>query len=107
MHTLLSRSLKPVALILVALLALFAVYNAYHQGNVAVAALMLGAFSLTTYIYTSSRAYVYRYMFPGLAAVFVFVLLPLIYTFYLGFSNYGSKNLLTFERATENFMSET
>lgn len=107
MSNLLSRALKWSSLLGVAVLALFIVYFAYISGRVMGAAVMLAGLSITVFVYTSARAYVYRYMFPGLAAVAIFVLMPLAYTFYLGFTNYGSKNLLTFERVTEDFLSQT
>lgn len=107
MSNLLSRALKWSSLLGVAVLALFIIYFAYISGRVMGAAVMLAGLSITVFVYTSARAYVYRYMFPGLAAVAIFVLMPLAYTFYLGFTNYGSKNLLTFERVTEDFLSQT
>lgn len=107
MSNLLSRALKWSSLLGVALLALFIIYFAYISGRVVGAVVMLAGLSITVFVYTSARAYVYRYMFPGLAAVAIFVLMPLAYTFYLGFTNYGSKNLLTFERVTEDFLSQT
>lgn len=107
MSNLLSRALKWSSLLGVALLALFIIYFAYISGRVVGAVVMLAGLSITVFVYTTARAYVYRYMFPGLAAVAIFVLMPLAYTFYLGFTNYGSKNLLTFERVTEDFLSQT
>jgi len=41
------------------------------------------------------------FIFPGLAAVLLFIAFPVLYTIYLGFTNYSSFNLLSFERATE------
>ncbi len=37
----------------------------------------------------------------------VFVILPLGYTVRLGFTNYSSRNLLTFERATDYLLEQT
>lgn len=107
MSNLLSRVLKWCILSGVAVLALFIIFAGYMSGRYVSALVMLGGLSIAVYVYTSSRAYVYRYMFPGLAAVLIFVLMPLAYTFYLGFTNYGSTNLLTFDRVTSDFMSRT
>ncbi len=41
----------------------------------------------------------------GVAAVMVFIAFPVIYTVYLGFTNYSSFNLLTKERAIEVLLS--
>lgn len=107
MSNLLSRVLKWCILSGVAVLALFIIFAGYASGRYVSAAVMLGGLSIAVFVYTSTRAYVYRYMFPGLAAVLIFVLMPLAYTFYLGFTNYGSTNLLTFDRVTSDFMSRT
>lgn len=107
MSNLLSRVLKWCILSGVAVLALFIIFAGYASGRYVSAVVMLAGLSITVYVYTSARAYAYRYMFPGLAAVLIFVLMPLAYTFYLGFTNYGSTNLLTYERVREDFLSRT
>src|SRR5262249_25522045 len=90
----------------VAALALLIVYQLYVGGNPLLAAACAGGFSLTFFVYTARRAYTARYLFPGLAGIALFIVLPLIYTVWLGFTNYSSKNLLTFERATEVLLGE-
>ena len=59
------------------------------------------------FVFLSSRAYAWRYLYPGVAATLVFVVFPIIYTFYIGFSNYGGKNLLTHERTLHYLLEET
>jgi maltose/maltodextrin transport system permease protein len=88
-------------------LGLYLLFMLYTSGQTLLACIFLGALTLTTYIFTSTRAYAYRYLFPGVAAVLVFVLLPLVYTVSIGFTNFSSKNLLTFERATQYLLDET
>lgn len=90
-----------------ALATLLAVYSCYinAQPIIGVTIFAMGAIGL--FVYLNTKAYAYRYMFPGLAAIAVFVILPLIFTFYLGFTNYGSKNLKSFDRVKhEDFLSE-
>src|ERR1700755_1600104 len=70
-------------------------------------AIAAGISLLALYVYTSRRAYTYRYLFPGLAAIAIFIVLPMLYTVWLGFTNYSSAHLLTFERATDVLLSET
>jgi ABC-type sugar transport system permease subunit len=92
---------------LCALATLLAVYSCYinAQPIIGVTIFAMGAIGL--FVYLNTKAYAYRYMFPGLAAIAVFVVLPLIFTFYLGFTNYGSKNLKSFDRVKhEDFLSE-
>ena len=56
-------------------------------------------------IYGFRRYYFARFIFPGAAAVLLFILFPVLYTIYLGFTNYSSFNLLTFERAQQVLLS--
>lgn len=98
----LSRSVTVIA----ALLCLLLIYRVYTSGNTALAAALSGVIGLGFFIYTARRGYTLRYLFPGLAGIALFVLVPLVYTIWIGFTNYGSKNLLTFERATEVLLGE-
>ncbi len=41
----------------------------------------------------------WRYLFPGVAAMLVFIAFPLLYTVAIGFTNYSSNNLLSEARA--------
>src|ERR1041384_2420447 len=88
------------------LIALFVVYQLYLSGSPLLAAAVAGGLGLAFFIYTARVGYTYRYLFPGLAGIALFIVLPVVYTVWLGFPNYGSKNLLTFERATEVLLGE-
>ncbi|HEX3764989.1 MAG TPA: maltose ABC transporter permease MalF [Kofleriaceae bacterium] len=89
-----------------ALAGLAAVYQLYISGSPVLAAAFAGGFGLAYFVYTARRAYTFRYLFPGLAGIALFIVLPLVYTVWIGFTNYSSKNLLTFERATEVLLDE-
>lgn len=89
------------------LAGLYLVMKMYVAGQSTVAVVCLAILCLAAYVYSSQKGYAYRYLFPGLFATLVFVLFPLIYTFAIGFTNYSSKNLLSFERATKYFLDET
>jgi maltose/maltodextrin transport system permease protein len=89
-----------------ALAGLAAVYQLYITGNPLLAAACAGGFGLAYFVYTARRAYNFRYLFPGLAGIAMFIVLPLVYTVWIGFTNYSSKNLLTFERATDVVLAE-
>ncbi|HMG22009.1 MAG TPA: maltose ABC transporter permease MalF [Kofleriaceae bacterium] len=95
-----------IAVVLAALVALVSVYQLYLGGNLALAAACTAGFGLAFYVFTARRTYTYRYLFPGLAGIAMFTVLPLAYTVWIGFTNYSSKNLLTFERATEVVLGE-
>jgi maltose/maltodextrin transport system permease protein len=89
-----------------ALAGLLVLYQLYVGGNPALAAAWAGAFALAYFVFTARRAYTYRYLFPGLAGIALFIVLPLVYTVWIGFTNYSSRNLLTFDRATEVLLGE-
>ncbi len=58
-------------------------------------------------IFGANRFYGARFIFPGIAAVLVFIAFPVIYTTYIGFTNYSSFNLLTYERTVEVLTSRS
>jgi maltose/maltodextrin transport system permease protein len=102
-----TRILARSAAALVAAGGLFVVYSLYAAGQAALAAAVLGVAGLAFFVYTAQRGYTLRYLFPGLLGIGIFVVVPLIYTVGLGFTNYSSKHLLTFDRATEALLGET
>ncbi|WP_374353407.1 maltose ABC transporter permease MalF [Chitinimonas sp.] len=95
-----------VAIVLL-LAGLMLTYKIYLAGQTMLAISCLAVLAFAAFVYTSGRAYAYRYLFPGLLAALVFVVFPLAYTFAIGFTNYSSKNLLSFERARQYFLDET
>ncbi len=101
------RYLNPVLMILVALAGLYAITLVYATGETLLAGMMLVTLAAFVWIYTSPRTYAYRYLFPGIGAALIFVVFPMLYTIRIGFTNYSSKNLLTFQRATQYLMEET
>lgn len=71
------------------------------------AAALLALLGSTLLIYTSPRFEAWRYVLPGVLAVAVFIVLPLVYTVMISFSNYSSDHLLAFERATHVLLSRS
>lgn len=57
------------------------------------------------FVFMQARSSAWRFLFPGLLASVLFVLLPIAYTVSLSTSNYSSQNLLTFGRATDYLLS--
>ena len=78
---------------------LWLVFGLYAAGQPLWAALLLGGGVITIVIYASARTLAWRYLFPGVAGMLVFVAFPLLYTMQIGFTNYSASNLLTEERA--------
>lgn len=103
----LSRFLKwPLTLVL-AFASLYLVFNIYVAGQVIWAVVVLALIGLGFFIYLSNIAFAYRYLFPGLAGMAVFVAFPLVYTAQIGFTNYSSSNLLSLERAKAYLLEQT
>jgi maltose/maltodextrin transport system permease protein len=74
--------------------------------------LLLGTTALAlgtagVYTYSSARSLAWRYLFPGVAGMLVFVALPLVYTMQIGFTNYSSAHLLSESRARAYLLDQT
>ena len=76
----------------------------YAQGEYLFAIVTLILVSLGLYVFANRRAYAWRYVYPGVAGMGLFVLFPLICTIAIAFTNYSSTNQLTFERAQSVLM---
>ena len=86
-------------------LLLFAAYTVYMIGQplfgVILTIVALGFF----FVFGLRRFYFARFIYPGIATMALFVIFPIFYTIYLGFTNYGSFNLLTYQRVQEVLLS--
>ncbi len=105
--TLLARFGGTALMALVTLLALYLVTVIYAVGETLLAMTFLIVAALAIWTYSSKRTLALRYLLPAVVAAVVFVVFPMIYTVSIGFTNYSSKNLLTFERARQFFLDET
>jgi maltose/maltodextrin transport system permease protein len=101
------RWLRGAAIGLAALALLWFVLGlwAAAQPLVAVGALALGGSAL--YVYGTARTVAWKYLYPGVAGMLLFVAFPLLYTVQIGFTNYSSNNLLEFERARQYLLDQT
>ncbi|UXH80596.1 maltose ABC transporter permease MalF [Roseateles amylovorans] len=68
---------------------------------------VLGAAGLLVLLQFSRRLQAWRYVMPGLLAVIMFIVLPMGFTLGIGFTNYSSAHLLSFERATGILLQRT
>ena len=59
------------------------------------------------FIFTSERAYVWRYVFPGLAGMMLFIVFPIIYTLGISFTNYSNLHLIDYSQARTYFLNQT
>ena len=92
---------------LIGLLNLYAVVLMYAQGETVFALVTLILVGTGIYVFASEATYVHRYIFPGVATMFIFILFPLAYTVWIAFTNYSATNILTFERAKAYHLSQT
>ncbi|WP_252178642.1 maltose ABC transporter permease MalF [Endozoicomonas sp. 4G] len=92
---------------LIDLLLLYGVTLMYAQGEIAFALIILLIVCVGTWVFISRKGYNYRYVFPALLGVSVFIVFPLIYTVYVAFTNYSSSHLLTMERVKLQHLSKT
>lgn len=75
------------------------------QAMAAVGVLALGGSAICVYGTASSVAW--KYLFPGIAGMLVFVAFPLLYTVQIGFTNYSSSNLLEETRARAYLLDQS
>ncbi|MEO8103223.1 MAG: maltose ABC transporter permease MalF [Betaproteobacteria bacterium] len=91
--------LKWPVIALATLALLWLVFGLYGAGQAAWAVVVLAFGGIAIYVYASARTLAWRYLFPGVAGMLVFVAFPLLYTMQIGFTNYSASNLLSLERA--------
>ena len=92
---------------LVALAGLWLVVAIYSAGQPVLA---FGAFVLVgagLVVYLSRAALAWRYLFPGVMGMLLFVAFPLLYTMWIGFTNYSSTHLLSQERVKAYLLEQT
>ncbi len=91
-------------LAVVGLTSLAMLYGAFHLYLVAqplFGAILLALAVGFAIVFGANRFYGARFIFPGVAAVLIFIAFPVGYTIWLGFTNYSSFNLLSYERSVE------
>lgn len=93
------RYVKWPMVIFCALAIAWMVIPLYARGEYLFAMLVLILASAGLAIFANPGAYAWRYVYPGLAGVGLFVLFPLVCTIGIAFTNYSSVHQLTFERA--------
>jgi len=91
----------------VGLAFMYLVWGLYLLGEplFAVISFAVGAIGVT--FFWSAKFYNLRFVYPGIAAVFLFILLPVFYTSAIGFTNFGARNLLSIERVQAYHLSLT
>jgi maltose/maltodextrin transport system permease protein len=99
--------IRHILVVLLAVPALYLAFLLYHSGNLWLGLGLLVVTSLGVFIYLSPSAMTFRYLFPGFIGFGIFVIFPLVYTVYIGFTKYSSQNLLHFDRSAALIRNET
>jgi maltose/maltodextrin transport system permease protein len=101
-HTSATRKWFGIAVVVAfSLLLLFASFSLYAMNQAIFGAIILAVAVGFAVVFGTKRYYAQRFIFPGLAGIGIFIIFPIVYTIYLGFTNYSSFNLLTYERSVE------
>ncbi len=93
--------------IALALAMLYLVFNVYASGQAMWALGLLTLACAAFYSYLGNIGFAWRYLFPGLAGMAIFVAFPLIYTMQIGFTNFSSNHLLSLDRSTKYLLDQT
>lgn len=90
-----------------ALALLWLVFSLWAAGQplAAVGVLALGGSAIV--VYGTAQSVAWKYLFPGVAGMLVFVAFPLLYTVQIGFTNYSSSNLLDEARSRAYLLDQT
>lgn len=99
--------IKWIVLTLVSLVAGYAVILMYAQNETIFALLTLVIVASGVVIFAREDTYSHRYIYPGIAAIVIFIIFPLMYTVGIAFTNYSGTNQLTFERVQTQFLNKT
>ena len=99
--------IRHILVVLLAVPALYLTFILYHSGNLWIGVGLLVVTCLGAFIYLSPSAMTFRYLFPGFLGFGIFVIFPLAYTVYIGFTKYSSQNLLRFDRSVALIRNET
>ncbi|MCK5884334.1 MAG: maltose ABC transporter permease MalF [Bacteriovoracaceae bacterium] len=95
------------------LLALFFVVGIFCSsymllmGHVYFAAGILGFLAISTFVFVKKGAHPLRFMYPGLVTFFLFLVLPIIFTVVIGFTNLSTGHLLSKDSATKLLLEDT
>lgn len=101
------RVMQLVAVGLVGFVLLAVAAQMFMAGDALFGVVITVLAGMTVWVFGSSKMYVARYVYPGLTAIFFFIVFPFLYTFNVSFTNYSSANLLTFERAKDVLLKQT
>jgi len=92
---------------LAALALMWLVFSLWTAGQALAAVGLLALGGSAIFVYATAHSVAWKYLFPGVAGMLVFVAFPLLYTVQIGFTNYSSNNLLEEARARAYLLDQT
>src|SRR3954470_8939738 len=101
------RALGAALAALVAVAGLWLAFAIHAAGQPMLALGALALIGAGLYVYVSRAALAWRYLFPGVVGMLLFVAFPLVYTMWIGFTNYSSTHLLTQARVKAYLLEQT
>ena len=93
--------LKIVSLAAIAFAFLYVIWGLYLAGQPIFAVVTFAVGISIVVLFGWKRFYTWRFVFPGVAAISIFIVLPVFYTSGIGFTNYSATNILPFERVQQ------
>ncbi len=102
----LGRALYWPAVVALIVGALYLVFAVYMTGQAGWATGLLVLLTAGFYVYLSRDGFAWRYLFPGIAGMLIFIAFPLVYTAQIGFTNYSSTHLLSESRVREYLLEQ-
>jgi maltose/maltodextrin transport system permease protein len=90
-----------------ALALLWLVFSLWAAGQPLPAVLLLAVGGAALWVYAIAQSVAWKYLFPGVVGMLLFVAFPLLYTVKLASTNYSSSNLLGEDRARSYLLEQT
>ncbi len=88
-------------------LALYAVLTLLPLRQWTPLAVVVVATAAIDLVYLSKRQIALKFLLPGTIALLIFQVYPVLYTAYIGFTNYGTGNVLDQQQAVERIISDS
>ncbi len=95
------NGLKWALVALIDLALLYTIAIMYSSGETLFPLTLLILTSLGNWVFISKNGYCYRYIYPCLLGIILFIIFPLAYTVGISFTNYGTANILPMARVKE------
>jgi maltose/maltodextrin transport system permease protein len=92
---------------LAGLALLWLVFNLWAAGQPLVAVGVLAFGSAALVVYGTATSVAWKYLFPGVAGMLLFVAFPLVYTVQIGFTNYSSAHLLSEQGSRQYLLDQS